>query len=103
MATARSAVVPAAGTPGAQPVDRDAAPDGEPAIERRRIPREIDHLRALAVQTPASLAGNAIGLTLLGAIFWPLAGRGAMLAWLGCGVLLWLMRLAHHWRYRRAS
>ncbi|MBI3157383.1 MAG: hybrid sensor histidine kinase/response regulator [Burkholderiales bacterium] len=73
------------------------------APDRRRVPREVDHLRALAVQTPASLAGNAVGLVLLGAIFWPWADRRAMLAWLGCGGSLWLLRLAHHWRYRNAA
>ena len=103
MAHARSDTAPAAGAPRAPPAQAETAAEGAPAAERRRIPREIDHLRALAVQTPASLAGNAVGLVLLGAIFWPWADRRAMLAWLGCGGLLWLLRLLHHWRYRRAS
>ena len=80
--------------------DMAAAP-GE--ADRRRIPREVDQLRAVAVQTPASLTGNAVGLALLGAVFWPWADRRVLLAWLACGALLWLLRLAHHLRHQRGG
>jgi two-component system, sensor histidine kinase len=67
---------------------------------RHRVGNPIDHIRALYVQTPASLTGNGIGLVLMALIFWPLAPRAAMAAWLGCGGLLWLLRLAHWLRFR---
>ncbi len=65
-------------------------------------PRDgVDHIRALYVQTPASLTGNLIGMLLMTAIFWPLAGLGPMLGWAGTGAVLWLLRLAHYLRFRR--
>ena len=79
-----------------------SAPAAEAAPERRRLPREIDHVRALFIQTPASLTGNAVGLLLMAAMFWPLAERGRMAGWLAAVALLWLARLAHYLRYRRA-
>jgi hypothetical protein len=48
----------------------------------------VDGLRALYEQAPASLAGNAIGIALIG------------LAWLAAACLLWLLRMAHYLRYR---
>jgi len=60
---------------------------------------EAGHVRALFVQSPASLTGNLIGLSLVGAIFWPLAGRGLMTAWLGVAAVLWLLRLGHYLRF----
>jgi two-component system, sensor histidine kinase len=71
-----------------------------PAAHRHRAGNPIDHIRALYVQTPASLTGNGIGLVLMALIFWPLAPRVAMLGWLACGALLWLLRLAHWLRFR---
>ena len=61
---------------------------------------DADHIRALYVQTPTTLTGNAVGLALLGAIFWQLAPRTDLLGWLGVGGLLWLLRLAHYLRFR---
>ncbi|CAD5372379.1 Hybrid sensor histidine kinase/response regulator [Rubrivivax sp. A210] len=61
---------------------------------------DADQIRALYVQTPATLTGNGVGLALLGAIFWPLAPHAQLLAWLAVGGLLWLLRLAHYLRFR---
>ncbi|MFY7973321.1 MAG: ATP-binding protein [Rubrivivax sp.] len=60
----------------------------------------VDHLRALYQQTPATLTGNAIGLLLISIAFAPLAPGSVWLGWLAAGVLLWLLRLAHYLRYR---
>jgi len=62
----------------------------------------VDGLRALYEQAPASLAGNAIGVALIGLAFWPLGASTRLSAWLAAAVLLWLMRLAHYLRYRAA-
>ncbi len=62
---------------------------------------EIDHIRALYVQTPATLVGNLIGMVLMASSFGALAEALLMLPWLGVGVLLWLLRLAHYLRFRR--
>ena len=75
-----------------------AATSTVPATER---PAYADSIRALYVQTPASLVGNAVGLALVAFSFWPLAPQSRLLAWLGLGALLWLARLAHYLRFRR--
>jgi two-component system, sensor histidine kinase len=67
----------------------------------RAASRHVEHVRALYVQTPATLTGNAVGLLLMVAIYWPLAVRNHLLAWLGVGALLWLLRLAHYVRFQR--
>ncbi|MDP2004046.1 MAG: ATP-binding protein [Rubrivivax sp.] len=63
----------------------------------------IDHIRALYVQTPATLTGNLIGMLLMAAIFWPLAEPLKMRGWLAVAATLWLLRLAHYARFRRQS
>jgi signal transduction histidine kinase len=78
-----------------------AAAAPEVSTERRRLTREIDHVRALFIQTPASLTGNAVGLFVMAAMFWSLADRRAMLLWLAAGTTLWVARLAHHLRFSR--
>jgi signal transduction histidine kinase/CheY-like chemotaxis protein len=88
---------------GRAPPPAAAATPADGAAERRRIPREIDHVRALYVQTPASLAGNAVGLTLVGALFWPWAEPAVLLAWLAGGAGLWLLRLVHYLHHLRAT
>jgi signal transduction histidine kinase len=62
---------------------------------------EIDHIRALYVQTPATLAGNLIGMVLMTNIFWPLSEPWRIGGWLAVVVTLWLLRLAHYLRFRR--
>jgi signal transduction histidine kinase len=78
---------PAAGPAPAAPVAADAG--------------RFDHLRALFVQTPASLIGYLIGWGLMVAMYGPLAPRGPMLAWTGVLALLLGLRLAHYLRFRR--
>ena len=63
--------------------------------------RRFDHVRALFVQTPASLIGYLIGWSLMVAMYWPLAPRGPMLAWSGVLAVLLMVRLAHYLRFRR--
>jgi signal transduction histidine kinase/CheY-like chemotaxis protein len=63
--------------------------------------RRFDHIRALFVQTPASLVGYLIGWSLMVAMYWPLAPRGPMLAWSGVLAALLGVRLAHYLRFRR--
>lgn len=75
-----------------------------PAAERALPPlheQRIDHIRALYVQTPATLTGNFIGMVLIGAIFWPLAEPLRLASWLALGAALWLLRLTHYLRYSR--
>jgi signal transduction histidine kinase/CheY-like chemotaxis protein len=71
-----------------------------PAAGRGSARGDIDHVRALYVQTPASLTGNAVGLALVTAIFWSLASPVVMLAWVGTGSVLWGLRLLHYLRWR---
>lgn len=83
-----------------------AAPAGAPAPAVPAPPPAAaagaDHIRTLYVQTPASLTGNAIGMTLMALVFGGLAEPFVLGGWLGVGVLLWGLRLAHYLRYRRA-
>ena len=58
-------------------------------------------MRALFVQTPASLTGYVIGWGLMVAMYWPLAPRAAMLAWSVLLAVLLALRLAHYLRFRR--
>ncbi len=60
---------------------------------------EIDHIRALYVQTPATLAGNLIGMVLMASSFGSLAEPLRLLSWLGIGAVLWLLRLGHYLRF----
>jgi two-component system, sensor histidine kinase len=62
---------------------------------------EIDHIRALYVQTPATLTGNLIGMVLMAAIFGPLAAPAKTWGWVGVCATLWLLRLAHYVRFRK--
>ena len=62
---------------------------------------EVDHIRALYVQTPATLTGNLIGMLLMSAIFGPLAEPVRLLGWLGVVATVWLLRLAHYVRFLR--
>jgi signal transduction histidine kinase/CheY-like chemotaxis protein len=61
----------------------------------------VDHIRALYVQTPASLTGNAVGMLLMAAIFGAHAPGLHLAGWLVAAVLLWLLRLGHYLRFRR--
>ncbi len=80
----------------------DAGPGvaGAPATVARQD-LSVDSIRALYVQTPASLAGNLVGMLLLTSVYWKLASPAALAAWLGVGSVLWLLRLAHYLRFLR--
>ena len=79
----------------ALPIERAEAPAATAP------PARIDHIRALYVQTPATLAGNFIGMVLMASIFWSLAPPAKLFGWLFVGATLWLLRLAHYVRFRR--
>jgi two-component system, sensor histidine kinase len=87
-----SAVLPGAEAASVAPLPVPPAAGGDAAA---------DHIRALYVQTPATLTGNGIGLLLMAMIFVPLAPGARVAAWLGVGATLWLLRLAHWLRFRR--
>lgn len=59
------------------------------------------HVRALIAQSPASLTGNAVGFGVVVGVFLPLAHPMVLGGWLATVMLLWLLRLAHWWRYIR--
>lgn len=79
---------------------RDAAPPRSPAPRRLLRPAAADRLRITVLQTPAVLAGNALGVLLVGAIFWQEAGAGRVLPWVAAAAVLWGLRLAHWLRLR---
>ncbi len=63
--------------------------------------RRFDHVRALFVQTPATLIGNFVGWCLIALMYWPLAAPGPLRAWMVAAALLMALRLAHYLRFRR--
>jgi signal transduction histidine kinase/CheY-like chemotaxis protein len=65
----------------------------------RQHHRDIEHLRALMQQTPASLTGNAIGIGLVLAIFGSLSTPLVIGGWGLVSLLAWVARLAHYRRY----
>jgi signal transduction histidine kinase/CheY-like chemotaxis protein len=75
---------------------------GTDTAEVSAPPLHVDGLRALYEQAPASLAGNAVGIAVIGLAFAPLAAPSRLYAWLAAAGLLWLLRLAHYLRYRAA-
>ncbi|MBL8341713.1 MAG: hypothetical protein JNL30_09620, partial [Rubrivivax sp.] len=105
-AMAREVVLPggAMGGPGSAaghpPADGSAAAVSTAAASGR--PRgDVDHLRALFVQTPATLIGYLLGASVIVWLFWALAPVPQMLGWLGAMAMLWFLRLAHYLRFRR--
>ena len=71
-----------------------------PGATAAPVSRRFDHVRALFVQTPATLIGNLVGWCLIALMFWPLAAPAPLLAWMVAAALLWLLRLAHYLRYQ---
>ncbi len=63
--------------------------------------RRFDHVRALFVQTPASLTGYVIGWALVVVMYWPLAPRAVIAGWALVLATLLAFRLAHYLRFRR--
>jgi signal transduction histidine kinase/CheY-like chemotaxis protein len=72
------------------------------AAERARTvgAERADHVRALFEQTPAVLAGNAVGIVLMVLGFAALAPWPRMAGWTALAAALWGLRLAHWLRYR---
>jgi two-component system, sensor histidine kinase len=59
-----------------------------------------DHLRALYRQTPATLAGNAVGIGMIAMAFWPLDTRSRLSTWLALALALFAVRALHYARFR---
>ncbi|MBI5721237.1 MAG: hybrid sensor histidine kinase/response regulator [Burkholderiales bacterium] len=72
-----------------------------PAGVATRPRGDADHLRALFVQTPATLIGYLLGAGVITWLFWALAPSAQMLGWLGALAVLWFVRLAHYLRFLR--
>jgi two-component system, sensor histidine kinase len=72
-----------------------------PALAPRRVGTLVDQMRALYVQTPATLAGYVLGVGVIVMLFWPLADPRVLWSWVAAVALLWGVRLAHYLRYRR--
>ena len=62
---------------------------------------DLDHLRALFVQTPATLIGYLLGAGVIVWLFGGVAPRAQLVGWLAALLLLWCVRLAHYLRFRR--
>ena len=62
---------------------------------------QLDHVRALFTQTPATLTGNFVGVTLVILMFGGLADPVRLTVWTTLAVVLWVLRLLHYVRYRR--
>ena len=87
---------------------RRAAASAHPALERplRSLVRwsaggGIDHMRALYVQTPATLVGYLLAVGVVAAVYEPLAESWRLWGWLGTVMALWVLRLLHYLRYLR--
>jgi signal transduction histidine kinase/CheY-like chemotaxis protein len=83
------------------------AADGSAALGHALLPpralmgSEVDHMRALYVQTPATLTGYVLGMVVIAMLFWGLAEPWKLFGWLAAVAVLWGVRLAHYIRYRR--
>ncbi|MFZ4650559.1 MAG: hybrid sensor histidine kinase/response regulator [Rubrivivax sp.] len=73
---------------------------GAPALPGPARLDAADRMRVMVLQTPSVLVGNALGVTLVAAIFWEAAGAPLVLGWVAVAAALWGMRLAHWWRGR---
>jgi signal transduction histidine kinase len=62
---------------------------------------QLDHVRALFTQTPASLTGNGVGLLLVLGMFGGLAEPSRLAVWALLSATLWVLRLLHYLRYLR--
>lgn len=63
--------------------------------------RQLEHARALYTQTPATLAGNLVGVLLVVAFYRSVAEPWRLFGWVGVVAVLWSVRLAHYLRFRR--
>ena len=76
-------------------------PAVEAAREAAEAHHQLDHVRALFTQTPASLTGNGVGLLLMIAMFGGLSDPLRLAVWCTLAAVLWVLRLLHYLRYRR--
>ncbi|HSQ71869.1 MAG TPA: HAMP domain-containing sensor histidine kinase, partial [Rubrivivax sp.] len=63
----------------------------------------VDHMRALYVQTPATLVGYLLAIAVVAVVYAPLAEAWRLQGWLGAVLTLWLLRLLHYLRFLRES
>ncbi len=94
-----AAPAPAATQPPSAAVPPPPTPS--PTPPRWSVGRDVDHMRALYVQTPATLIGYALGVAVVVWLFYALAEPLRLWGWVGAVALLWSLRLAHYLRYRR--
>jgi two-component system, sensor histidine kinase len=73
----------------------------QPARPGGPVGSDVDHMRALYVQTPATLIGYVLGTAVVGFLYAPLAEAWRLWGWVGAVALLWLLRLLHYLRYLR--
>ena len=85
-----------------------ASVNADPALERplRSLVRwsagsGVDHMRALYVQTPATLVGYLLAIGVMTAVYAPLAETWRLGGWLGAVMALWVLRLLHYLRFLR--
>lgn len=64
---------------------------------------DVDHMRALYVQTPATLIGYLLGMAVVIVLYAPLAETWRLWGWVGALASLWVLRLLHYLRYLRLS
>jgi signal transduction histidine kinase/CheY-like chemotaxis protein len=62
---------------------------------------QVERLRALYVQTPATLTGYLLGIVVVAFLYAPLGADWRLGGWLAVAGLLWCARLVHYLRYRR--
>jgi signal transduction histidine kinase/CheY-like chemotaxis protein len=92
-----STVLPSALAPKPEPKPKARAEADALSAEAR----QLEHARALYTQTPATLAGNLVGVLLVIAFYGGVAEPWRLFGWVGVVALLWSVRLAHYLRFRR--
>jgi signal transduction histidine kinase len=102
-APAAPAAEPAAGRQAGHDAVHDAHNDAhnDASNDAGNDHHQLDHVRALFTQTPASLTGNAVGAVLVLAMFGDLAEPVRLAVWAVLAAVLWVLRLLHYLRYRR--
>ncbi|WP_232540050.1 ATP-binding protein [Azohydromonas aeria] len=78
-----------------------AAPPAAAATAPSPQARQLEHARALYTQTPATLAGNLVGVVLVVSFFSGVAEPLRLYGWVAVMAVLWSTRLAHYLRFLR--
>ncbi len=84
-----------------RPASATAAPALPAVAEVGDDHHQLDHVRALFTQTPATLTGNVVGLLMVLGVFGRLAAPGMLATWSAAVLILLALRLLHYLRYRR--